>query len=309
MLRRALASVVLVVGIVAASTLPAQASIGWGCDEGSGECTGVIVDPGTPPEGGGSDIGSPIEIGFTPGPTTCTRAETGEEIECSTPDGWWNEARQCWVDIADPQRTPPAGQDPNGAYYTCVPATDPDEFIVTYEFWSATPPPGVNRYSPAQAARILISRFQLAPIEVGRTPVGGERTYIGLPVWLWAANPAPLTTGPYSETATLGGQTITATASVTTITYNMGDGTSFACGTGTPYEERFGVQGSPTCDHYYTQTSGDGAYTITATSNWTVTWTSASGAGGTINLTRASTSALEIGELQSVNVPNLGNQP
>lgn len=289
----------LIAGISPASAVPGS------CDE-NGVCTGVITDPGTPPSDGTTPgVSDPIDIGFTPGPTTCTSDRLEEEVPCSTEDGWWNPERQCWVTIAEPQRAAPAGSNPNGAYYRCTPAVPEDEFIVSYEFWSNTPPPGVNVYSPGQAARILISRFQLQPIDIGMAPNAGVRTYIGYNVWMWAANPQPLSFGPYSETATLGGQTITATARVTGVTWNMGDGTSVQCGAGTAYDQpSHGGSASPTCGHVYTEaTEAGGAYTVTATSSWAVTWTGG-GETGTIYLTRQTSRPVEVGQLQSVNVPN-----
>lgn len=301
----AAATLLLTSAVVAAGSASTAQADRYGCgDQG---CTGVIVDPGTPPESGGTTPGvsDPVEIGFTPGPTTCTSERLREEVECSTPDGWWNAERQCWVTIADPQRPAPAGANPNGAYYTCTPPRLPDMVTSTYEFWSNTPPPGVNVYSPGQAARILISRFQLQPVDIGMAPNPGVRTYIGYNVWMWAANPQPLTFGPYTETATLGGQTITATAQVTAVTWDMGDGTSVQCGAGTAYDQpAHGGSASPTCGHVYTEaTEAGAAYTVTATSAWAVTWTGG-GETGTIYLTRQTSRPVEVGQLQSVNVPN-----
>ena len=87
----------------------------------------------------------------------------------------------------------------------------------------------------------------------------------------------------------------------------MGDGASTTCGnTGTPYNVGYGMTTSPTCGYQYTSTSsrnpGD-RFTVTATTNWTVTWTSLAGPGGTINLTTNSAVDLEVNELQTVIVP------
>ena len=134
---------------------------------------------------------------------------------------------------------------------------------------------------------------------------GHRRTYVGIPVWLWVDNPQPLTWGPYSETATLGGQTITATAQVTSVRWSTGDGGSRVCGgTGTPYTSGYGVTDSPTCGYRYQTTSESQAgdrFTVTATSSWVVTWTSVSGASGTVNLSTSSAVNLEVNELQTVN--------
>ncbi|MBF0816277.1 hypothetical protein E4U02_07625 [Microbacterium paludicola] len=165
------------------------------------------------------------------------------------------------------------------------------------------------------AALKLIETFQLRGIDIGMAPEvnpdwGHRRSYVGIPVWLWVENPQPLTWGPYSETATLGGQTITATARVSSAVWNMGDGRTFACGAGTAYNEGYGLADSPTCGHRYLQTSenqpGD-RYRVSATTYWVIEWTSLAGVGGTVNLsTTSDTIELEVNELQSVNVKTNG---
>jgi hypothetical protein len=178
-------------------------------------------------------------------------------------------------------------------------------------FWSETVPPGLQVLPPGVAAERLISTFQLRGIDIGMAPEvnpawGHRRSYVGVPVWLWVENPQPLTWGPYTETATLGGQTITATARVTSVRWDMGDGGSQVCGgTGTAYTTGYGVTDSPTCGYRYRTTSesqGGDRYTVTPTSQWVVEWTSVAGPSGTINLTTSSSVPLEVNELQTVNV-------
>ncbi len=90
----------------------------------------------------------------------------------------------------------------------------------------------------------------------------------------------------------------------------MGDGGEEVCGsTGTRYTVGYGVTDSPSCGYRYERISRDrpgGMYTVTAVTQWVVTWTSLSGAGGTVNLTTSSTAQLEVRELQAVNVTPLG---
>lgn len=304
-----------VAAIAAAAVLvlvgPAMAFAGGPGDGGGADCTGPDCwiwgeDGGS--EGGGGESGgqNAIAIGFTPGPNTCYSNRFEEEVDCSLSylgDNWWSNSRQCYVALLtarnlDPTDRP-AGASPNGAWYGCFPLTNSTGSTGSpTQFWSNTPPPGITTYSPAQAARIMISRFRLNGIDIGRTPEGGTKTYIGLPVWLWADNPQPLNFGPYTETLTLGGQTITATAQVSSINWDMGDGTRFTCGQGTPYNDSYGITPSPTCDHTYTRV---GTYDISATSNWIVMW-QGGGASGQIGVQTTSTTTLEIGQLQSVNV-------
>lgn len=313
MLRKTLATIAAAALLILGGATAASAD-GWG--EGGADCSGPDCwvwggEGGESGGGGGSSGGGgdAISIGFTPGTPRCWSAARQDEVPCSVSyldDNYWSNGRQCYVTLAtamnqDPTNRPGGGS-ADGAWYVCYVLTGATgtDTMASGIFWSNTPPAGITSYSPAQAARIIISRFQLRGIEIGRTPVGGDKTYIGLPVWLWANNPQPLNYGPYTETVTIGGQTITATAQVSSVHWNMGDGTRFSCGAGTPYQDAYGISPSPTCDHTYTRT---GDYTITAESHWIVMW-SGGGASGQISVITSSTAPLEIGELQSVNVPN-----
>lgn len=251
-------------------------------------------------------------------------------IPCGGDTEYWSNSRQCMVSmVGGAWPTRPAAYSPEDGYYAC--AHFGFDVVVTPDgvgagitgdytdyFWSETVPPGLRVLTPGVAAMKLIETFQLRGIDIGMAPQvnpewGHRRTYVGVPVWLWVDNPQPLTWGPYSETATLGGQTITATAQVTSVTWNFGDGQSATCGgTGTPYSAGYGVTDSPTCGHRYQTTSANQSgdrYTVTATSQWTVTWTSLAGPTGTVNLSLSSSQQLEVNELQSVNVdPNNGGE-
>ena len=315
MLKRILATLAAAAALVLVAPVMATAGgTGGGGGGGGAGCVGadcwIWGGEGGGAGGGGGSIGGPgneIEIGFAPGPATCYSNAREEEVPCSLTymgDNYWSNSRQCYVTPATARNQDPAdrpgGASANGAWYICHSLTGAtgNDTMATGTFWSDSPPPGITTYSPAQAARIMISRFQLTGIDIGRTPEGGTKTYNGLPVWLWADNPQPLNFGPYTETLTLGGQTITATAQVSSIAWDMGDGTLFSCGQGTPYNESYGIAPSPTCDHTYTRV---GTYDITATSNWIVMW-QGGGASGQIGVQTPSTTTLEIGQLQSVNV-------
>lgn len=239
-------------------------------------------------------------------------------IDCGGGQSYWSNTRQCYVSMAEgvwPAK--PAGYDEEAGYYDCNSYTltgSGGVGVGNRPFWSNTVPPGLTVYTPGRAAAELIAGFPLTAIEIGMAPQvnpawGHRRSYVGIPVWLWVNNPQPVTWGPYSETATLGGQTITATAQVSSIRWSMGDGGERVCGsTGTPYSTGYGVSDSPTCGYRYSSTSeraGGDRYTVTATSQWVVTWTSLSGASGVVNTTVASNVQLEVNELQTVNVtPN-----
>lgn len=315
--------VALVAGLVIAP-LPASAAVdpgGYPCagNPFSVNCDIEVEIPGTP--GGGSGGGGGVDGPgpFTPGPVQCLQA--GVEVSCSvTAADWWSNSRQCYVSL-DPDQEPQTPMLP-GAWYLCKVYTDlSDEndncspirgcgSVDTTRFYSVDPPPGIITYSPAQAAQELIASFELTGIEVGLAPnpnVPGSRTYVGVPIWMWASNPTETNFGPYERTETRGGVSVTASASVSSVLWNMGDGTTVTCGSGgTPYNANLGFTTSPTCGHLYAQTSAGqpgGRYPITATSQWTVTW-NAAGQTGSQNVTTVSESSIEVRELQSVNVGN-----
>jgi len=302
-------AVIIGVALLATPSAASAAQTKW-CHPTTFVCTFITDVPGTDP------VSQPDPAtGFTAGPTVCTWFDPVNIknliVPCVTDEGHWTNAKGCWNSPTEAQPGPPdEATDPNGAWYVCI---APDEacgirdcFYVSY--WSVDPPPGINTLTAAQAAQRLISTFQLEPVSIGFAPdpqIIGSKSYVGVPIWMWVDNPTPLSFGPYSQTATLGGTTITATAQVSSILWNMGDGSTVACANvGTPFMVAYGAVDSPTCGHRYTSTSDGqpaGRYTVTATSQWTVTWTGA-GQTGSVPLSAATTTTVDINELQSVNV-------
>jgi hypothetical protein len=330
MLTRPSATCVVLVTIalsVLAVAGPAEAS------DGSGGCgTSQLSPTCTVGVGNGGSNGSPNQggntgapVNFSPVPTSCSYQ--GQTVPCQTNDGWWsNRQGNCmgYVRLAPSadQPAPPSGESAGvGAWYLCTAYCPPpaiggrDCFGAT--FWSDIPPAGIITYTPAQAAALLVKSFQLSGITIGMAPqdkthtddpVGTapyRRTWVGIPVWLWVADPQPLTFGPYSRSATLGGVTVTATAQVHSVTWSSGDGQTIDCGTGSVFDE-MAMQDelatdSPTCGFRYQKTSGNGTFTVTATSNWVVRWTGG-GTGGTIAVpTVRSATQIHVGQLESVN--------
>lgn len=263
-------------------------------------CTITVEKPGEPsaPPGGGD--GAPV----AGGERTCTIGRTGEVVPCAVEVfGWFNDVDDCYYLLLAPQ--PPAtnpvwqGRYPEGALYQ---VTCPDRAPGTNGGWTwlPTPPPGYGGISvtPAQLAARAVDQMALAGPAIGITVPPERAGLVGVPVWLWT-EVTPTTWGPNSATASVPGLSVTATARVTQIVWDMGDGNSVLCPTaGTPWYEG-GIE-SPTCDHIYDQPSFDepnGAYTITATSTWQVQW-SGGGDSGVLTVTRSSSTTVRIGELQ-----------
>lgn len=329
MLTRALGSVAVILALVVAALAPtAAASAADSCVQNP--VTGVWdCEVGT---GGGGEPGGYVPGGstgpadFTPGPSSCTYTggEDGpKEVPCSRDGGWWSNDRQCYWSLDDPQGAPPAGRDAAvGAWYTCnlFECTDP-RGCFTMGQWLLAPPPGVVRYTPAQAAGALARTFTLEPIRIGMAPAekvhsddpigtaAYRRTWVGIPVWLWVDGTSEASWGPITKTATYGGTTVTATAAVTGLSWDSGDGQRISCGVGTPFNAVTAADevatDSPTCGFRYQRTSKGATFTVTATTGWVVNWESEGQTGRIQMPTASSTAQVQVGELQSVNtVPN-----
>ncbi|MCA0250898.1 MAG: hypothetical protein LCH76_01135 [Actinobacteria bacterium] len=150
-----------------------------------------------------------------------------------------------------------------------------------------------GRATPAQVAQSLLAQVQLEPIQIGLTPKSADpMTVVGMPVWLWVAEPSRTTWGP--ATISAGGMTLT--ASVESISWDMGDGTTLTCGKGTEWQYGMGDALSPTCGHVYEK---QGRYTVRARSHWLARW-SGYGQSGTIPVTLSAARQLAVGEIQVI---------
>ncbi|MDN3059403.1 ATP/GTP-binding protein [Streptomyces sp. SRF1] len=220
--------------------------------------------------------------------------------------------RSCVVKKLDPQ--PPAGSavwkghDPgDGAIYTrsCVfdAATSPVTAGVPLPdqtFWSATPPAAAGP-DPAQLAQQAVDKMLLKGPDIVSPDAAGRWT-VGVPVWMHAGK-SPATYGPTSASATAGAVTVTATAKVASIKWQMGDGSTVTCtGAGTPYRKAYGKRTSPDCGHTYARTSAsepDKKYTVTATATWVIEW-NGGGQSGELTEIRESQVEVSVGELQAL---------
>ncbi|MFC5805311.1 ATP/GTP-binding protein [Streptomyces formicae] len=140
---------------------------------------------------------------------------------------------------------------------------------------------------------------------IGITPKPGGKGVVGMPVYLWTGT-GPETYGPNTASASAGAVTVTATAKVSKIVWQMGDGNTVTCTTaGTPYKAEFGKKPSPDCGHRYSvpsSTTASGKFHVTATSTWSIDW-QVTGGGQTGQLTEVRDSAVDItvAEVQVLN--------
>lgn len=234
---------------------------------------------------------------------TCVFA--GSTISCSGPHGTWSSARNCYIKpIPASQMSPTARKEPGQtASLLCTSVMGYE----MYNFWdfpaqaAADPPPPPD---PQVLARQAVASMQLAPVDLGMHPKpasqqGDALGYVGWNQWMWVSNERDNTMGPISRTASLNGYSVTATAEVDRVVWDMGDGGSVSCGAGTPWRSSVADnQPSPDCGHVYEK---DGEFTVTATSYWTVTW-SGIGETGSFGMELSNSENHTVAEVQVVNV-------
>ena len=232
------------------------------------------------------------------GTRVCTA--DGKTVECSTSGGVWSDENQCYLKpLADPPPPPPGKK--TGGWYMCTWIAGSAPGFVGVTLWLDQPPAGVD---PAQLARQILARIQLQRVGIGITPEPGQTGVLGLPTYLWVANPGPRTLGPISDSATAGGVTVTLTARVGKVVWNLGDGTSITCiGAGTPYQDDFGARPSPTCGHVYPHASTATARAAPSmsppTAVWDVAWTGG-GQSGQIPFEVTSQTSMRVEEVQAL---------
>ncbi|MEU8951610.1 ATP/GTP-binding protein [Streptomyces sp. NPDC048489] len=193
------------------------------------------------------------------------------------------------------------GADPDKSdlyFYSCSDggADNPDGFVAVPQ--GQNPQPQAN---PRELAQRAVDSMTLLGPDIASPRAAGRYT-VGVPVWMWV-NRSATTYGPNTASATAGGVSVTATAKVSKIVWQMGDGTSVTChGPGTPYRASVGMAQSPTCGHLYSTTSAGavhGRFRVRATSTWTIGW-QGGGAAGQLTEVRQTNVQVAVGEVQVV---------
>lgn len=267
------------------------------CPPGSDSCH--IIDEDEGDGGGGSNGGGDSGGGNGGGgKRVCTRG--GEPLPCYDPVfGWFNQSDECYYRLTEPQREPPPGASEDGAWYTpsCLAG-------VLEPRWFDEPPAGSEPPpDPQTLARRALAEITLRAPALQIRPDPNGAGLVGLPVWLWVEK-GPETWGPISNSAEERGLRVDITASVTDLTFDLGDGSPpISCPSGgTPYPK--GATGpSPDCGHIFTRSSKrqpGQRFTITATSSWTVVWSGGGESGSLGPEVRQTTVGVRINELQVV---------
>ncbi|MFF0516137.1 ATP/GTP-binding protein [Streptomyces sp. NPDC004250] len=210
--------------------------------------------------------------------------------------------QDCNVRKMDPQ--PPPGSEyyrDGKAVYERVCVADGQDGLIDIQFVGADPGQDPPAIAPAVVAQQVVDKMRLEGPDIASPRTAGRYT-VGVPVWMWV-NQSATTYGPNTASASAGGVTVTATAKVSKIVWQMGDGSTVTCaGPGTPYRGSSAMVKSPTCGHRYSATSADapgGRYSVTATSNWTIDW-QGGGQSGQLEEIRQSDMQVAVGELQVV---------
>lgn len=149
-------------------------------------------------------------------------------------------------------------------------------------------------------ARSLVVRLQLPDPtpQIGPDPEVNEwkMVAVGYPLWLWTRGPATVTT-----TARAYGVSFTLQATWLSTSFDMGDGHRVTCSSTAVYDRsvRPGAE-SPSCGYRYeTSSLPRGNYSVTATTNWRITWR-ALGQSGSLPGSYSGTRSLPVGELNAL---------
>jgi hypothetical protein len=188
---------------------------------------------------------------------------------------------------------PPAGENPNGAWYENTCASGNAQGMATGVTWIVTgQPPPPPPPDPAIVAAQAASQLQLAAPTLTFSPA--TAAYVKFPEWLWIDGAIwhPVTTTATACNAG-GCTTVAATATPDDVSWDTGDGTpATVCdGPGTPYNLSVPyAEQSTACSHIYVissigEPSPDGnpnhaAFPVTATVDWVVTWAGPDGSAG-----------------------------
>jgi hypothetical protein len=164
--------------------------------------------------------------------------------------------------------------------------------------------------APSALALQAADSLTLPPPVVNLNP--SAFSVVNLSSWLWID---PQSWHSFRATATAGGVSATAVATPDSVSWSMGDGHTVVCGgPGMPYQPTLSVDAQTTdCSYTYAESSAgqpsgndgdpnDGAFNVTATITWTVSWvsTGVTGGGPLPPLRTSSTVPVRVEQVESV---------
>jgi hypothetical protein len=147
---------------------------------------------------------------------------------------------------------------------------------------------------------------EIAPV-AATTPRTGSDAFIGIPVWLWIANPASYTN--WAKSDNVAGIDINMQHYFEKSVWTMGNGATVTCmNAGTAYVATGSITSSPTCGYTYQSRSKNapgGTFPVSVTTHWNIYWQASTGetdGGSPIHLSVTSDPrTLTVKELQSRN--------
>lgn len=311
MLKRAELVIVTLLAVLALGASSAWADGGTStvaCQQSG--APGCTVTAGTSTVSPASNATVHVQSGVTSG-GTCTDWRD-KPAPCTDPTWGWMGSNGCYWKVATDYRPPAwdtADQHPGetGAWFlfTCLgpfPGTGGGTVWLPTIGSPTTPPP-----TPVVLARQAVNRLKLATPRIETSPSGEQ--LVNVPTWLWLARSA---WAPMTATASVPGESVTATARPLQVTWRLGDGTVLICaGPGTPYARGGDPSApSPDCGHTYRRSSAgefDGVFGVSATVAWVVTWQGDGQRGSLPALTTATTSTFRVAESQAINTSATGN--
>ncbi|WP_307843532.1 hypothetical protein [Streptomyces sp. B15] len=159
-----------------------------------------------------------------------------------------------------------------------------------------------RKVSAGEVAQEAVERLRLPRPVIRTSPDADFTQVVHVPTWMWVQASS---WESVSETASVDGVTVTATARPRKAVWSMGDGASVVChGPGTPYSARFGAESSsPDCGHTYRRASlsePDGKYRVKVRVTWDVSWHGAGESGVVPGMAMSAERSLSVDEVQAV---------
>jgi hypothetical protein len=300
----------LLVLLIAAGAVIAAGSAAWAdggsvavqCRQGQGPGCTVAASSQTVFPASSAKV---QPVGATDG--VCHDSE-GKVVPCFIPEFGWLGTAGCYWKV-DTGYSPPAWdtadqhQGQQGAWFdfTCLDVRNGTGGGIV---WLPTAPGGgLAPPPPVVLARQATNRLVLFPPVIEASPDPGADQLVNLPTWLWVRGSS---WGPASATASVPGESVTATATPESVTWSMGDGSKVVCrGPGTPYTKAQNPRApSPDCGHTYLTSSADqlsGAYPVSATVTWLIRWSGGGQSGAFPALTTTASAQFRVAESQAVN--------
>ncbi len=233
-----------------------------------------------------SDGGSTVKVG-----ATSQNPEPGRAVHRSVEKSGSSGSACTYIPLPAKQAATfgPGGPTPGSWYFVKCPGTHLTIYSGALSWFpsatpSAAPTPGL---APSALAVQAADSLTLPSPVINLNP--SSFSVVNLNSWLWID---PQAWHSFSATATAGSVTANTVAVPDTVSWSMGDGNTVVCGgPGTPYQPAISDEGQTTdCSYTYLESSagqpsvnGDpnnGAFDVTATVTWTVSWSATGAVGG-----------------------------